>query len=473
MKNLIIDHEDLALSLLKSGVGIEAMYVYVPEFYVDNAELAIARNEDPKHYTEGVGIKTFAVPAANEDQASMAATAAYRLLESQHISPKDIFRIDTPTESGLDSSRPLVSDVVGMLEQIYGSGSFSHVMGHEQKFACVSGMERLLDTAAWFGADWNPRKYALLLATDVAKYHLNSREEPTQGAAAAAVLIGNDARLMEVVPGALGSALRHEKRDFKKPGGRTIALVDGMRSVASYLSEMKEAWLNFEAAINKMGLIKPNKEECILDYIDKAAYHNPNKKMVISAFASLLIHEWRSLPRWNQVLKEIGVEPPRTGMDDLTYYMSEAYQEYRRKFMKSGEFSKEFEKRVGSSTVAPELIGNSYTVSVFVGLDSMLEIDSADLSGKLVALLGYGSGSHAVIQANRVPEGYREVSRHLDLMKRLASREKLSIGEYERVHEGEIHPEDWSHPAKKRFVLATIGEKETAAEGDREYFFAQ
>src|SRR5579875_58747 len=119
-------------------VGIDAMYVHTPELYVDNSELAIARNED---------------------QASMAATAAYRLMESYNISPSDIFRIDTPTESGLDASRALVSDVVGMLEQVYGRGSFSHLMGYEQKFACVSGMERLLDSSAWFAAGWNSRKY--------------------------------------------------------------------------------------------------------------------------------------------------------------------------------------------------------------------------------------------------------------------------------------------------------------------------
>jgi 3-hydroxy-3-methylglutaryl CoA synthase len=234
---------------------------------------------------------------------------------------------------------------------------------------------------------------------------------------------------------------------------------------------MKEAWLNFQSATNKMGFIKPKRDESLLDYIDKAAYHNPNKKMVISAYASLLMHEWRGLPRWGAVVNEIGPEPPRTGMDDLAYYMSDAYQEYRRKFMRWAGFSREFEKRVGSSTIAPEIIGNSYAVSVFVGLDSMFENDDADLSGKRVVLCGYGSGSHAIIQANRIPEGYREASHHLDLMKELAKRKKLAIEEYERLHRGEIRPEEWSHPVKKRFVLTAIGENETAAEGDREYLF--
>lgn len=452
-------------------VGIDALYVYSPECYVDNAELATARGSAPKHFTEGVGVKTFSVPPPNEDQSSMAATAAHRLMEANKVSPADIFRIDTPTESGLDSSRALVSDVVGMLEQVYGNGSMSHVLGYEQKFACVSGMERYLDTSAWFAAGWNTSKYALIVATDIAKYDLKSREEPTQGAAAAAVLVGKDPRLLEIIPGAFGAALRNEKGDFKKPGGRTVALVDGAKSYASYLTEMKMAWLNFKAAADNAGMKRPG-ESATIDAVDRAVYHNPHKKMVISAYASLLMHEWRSLPRWKEVVSEIGPEPSREGMDDLSYYMSEAYGDFRRKFMNYKPFADDFAERVGSSVVGPELVGNSYSVSVFVGLESMFEKDTGDLGGKRVVLCGYGSGSHAVIQANMVPERFKEVSKGFDLISRLGSRKKLSIDEYERIHEGKIPPDEWSSSPSNRFVLKSIGQEGTKAEGDRQYALA-
>jgi hydroxymethylglutaryl-CoA synthase len=450
-------------------VGIEALYVYSPEYYVDNSELAIARGNAPKHFTEGVGVKTFSIAPPSEDQSSMAATAAHRLMETYGISPKEIFRIDTPTESGLDSSRALVSDVVGMLEQVYGNGSLSHVLGYEQKFACVSGMERYLDTSAWFAAGWNTSKYALIVATDIAKYDLRSREEPTQGAAAAAILIANDPKLLEIIPGAWGAALRNEKGDFKKPGGRTVALVDGARSYASYLTEMKLAWLNFQSAAVKAGLTKQAGDYATIDGIDRAIYHNPHKKMVISAYASLLMHEWRSLPKWKEVVTSIGEEPSREGMDDVSYYMSEAYGDFRRKFMNSKDFVEDFARRVGSSVVAPELVGNSYSVSVFVGLDSMFENDKEDLGRKRVVLCGYGSGSHAVIQANVVPDGFKEVSKKFDLMPRLNARKKLSIEEYEKIHSGKIAPNEWPRGASRRFVLDSIGQEGTRAEGDRQY----
>jgi hydroxymethylglutaryl-CoA synthase len=107
-----------------------------------------------------------------------------------------------------------------------------------------------------------------------------------------------------------------------------------------------------------------------------------------------------------------------------------------------------------------------------VGLDSLLENDSQDLTGKTVVLCGYGSGSHAVILGNRIPEGYRDISKKLDLMKRLNSRRKLTIDEYERIHRGEILPENWPTPQGKRFLLTSVGKKETPSEGDRNYVLA-
>ena len=457
-----------------TSVGIDAMYIHTPELYVDTTELATARGEDPKHFTDGIGITKFAIPPANEDQASMAATAAYRLLETYNIPPEEIFRIDTPTESGLDASRALVSDVVGMLEQVYGKGSLSHVLGYEQKFACVSGMERFLDSSAWFAAGWNPRRYALVLVTDIAKYEVKSKEEPTQGAAAAALLIGEDPRLVKVIPKAVGSGLRYEQGDFKKPGGRTIALVDTIgkgRSYAAYLSEMKQAWLNFSSAVRSLGLLQLGRDESLVDKIDKAGFHNPHKKMVLSAFASLLIHEWRTLPKWSRIADAIGQEPNRSGTDDVEYYMSKEYNDYRRKFMALPEISEYFDKKINSSLVAPEIVGNCYAASVFVGFDSIFENDRDDLAEKVITLCGYGSGSHALIQATRVSETYREVKSKLDLMNRLARRRKVSIEEYETLHSGTPSPDGQPVLSTPRFTLSKVGRQDTPEEGNREYAF--
>ncbi|MCL4355363.1 MAG: hypothetical protein JRM79_03670 [Nitrososphaerota archaeon] len=84
----------------------------------------------------------------------MAATAAHRLMEANKISPKDVFRIDTRRKRP-GRIQALVSDATGVLEQVYGEGSVSRVLGYEWKFACVSGRALLrgerLDSAALVG----------------------------------------------------------------------------------------------------------------------------------------------------------------------------------------------------------------------------------------------------------------------------------------------------------------------------------
>ena len=89
-----------------------------------------------------------------------------------------------------------------------------------------------------------------------------------------------------------------------------------------------------------------------------------------------------------------------------------------------------------------------------------------------MVLCGYGSGSHAVIQANLVPDGFKEASMRFDLMARLNSRSKLSIDDYEKIHEGRVPPSEWPPGASNRFVLNSIGQEGTRAEGDRLYALA-
>ncbi|MBI4015153.1 MAG: hydroxymethylglutaryl-CoA synthase family protein [Candidatus Aenigmarchaeota archaeon] len=461
-------------------VGIEAMYVYTPQFCVTSETLANARGAKLTHFTEGIGIGSFSFPPPNEDHVSMAATAALRLMKEQDIDPRDIARIDLATESSREGSRGAPSDVVGALEQAFGTNSFRHVAGVEYKFACIGGVEALRNSCALAAPDWLPEgRHNIVIATDFARYHLRSGEEPTQGAAAAALLIGRKPRLLEIVPRAYGSAMRYEPGDFSKPGGRSIANVNGGLSVGSYLSEMRTAWSGFIAAVKETGFIVPSSGMCVSDSIDKGIWHNPHLKQVQSAHASLLMHEWIGLPSKQDIFRNLGTPPERGETPDHVFYASQPYKDYRKRFMKEPVVVRDFDKRIKPSTVAPFDIGNSYSASVFVGIDSLFETDPEDLAGKTVVLAGYGSGSHALIQATRVPEDYMPVAKRLDLMNRLKRREHLSIGAYETWHDfhdgvqsGLVKPSDISLPrsfASPTFVLSSVGAIKSPTEGQRTY----
>ena len=132
-------------------VGIDDMAAYLPKLYVDAEELAKERNIPPSKITKGLGVEKLAIPDAHEDAATMAAMATLEL-EKNDLSPKDIDFIQVATETSPDASKPISCYVQGMLEQIYGRGSFDHVGAPETKFACVGATYALIDRLAYIAS---------------------------------------------------------------------------------------------------------------------------------------------------------------------------------------------------------------------------------------------------------------------------------------------------------------------------------
>ncbi|MGH9876568.1 MAG: 3-hydroxy-3-methylglutaryl-CoA synthase, partial [Nitrososphaerales archaeon] len=153
-------------------VGIDDIAIYVPKLFIDFKDFAEARGIDPGKLEFGIGVKKMAMVDTNEDPATMAATACLRLMQKNKLSPQDIGRLYVATESGLDESKAMNSYVVGMLEQIFGDGTFEHCGGIECKFACVSGSYALYDNSNWIRASENDGKAAIVVVSDIAKYDI-------------------------------------------------------------------------------------------------------------------------------------------------------------------------------------------------------------------------------------------------------------------------------------------------------------
>lgn len=92
--------------------------------------------------------------------------------------------------------------------------------------------------------------------------------------------------------------------------------------------------------------------ESITDYIDFFSVHLPYRKMGEKALIYLLRHEWRHLPRWKNVINEIGIQEPvqkdaRGTIESVlsdTEFMK-ADEKFRRAFAKSTFYHEVFEKR--------------------------------------------------------------------------------------------------------------------------------
>jgi hydroxymethylglutaryl-CoA synthase len=459
-------------------VGVDDLAIYVPKLYLDYKDFAEARGIDPQKLEYGIGIKKMAIADTNQDSACMAANACLRLMQRNRLHPEDVGRLYVATESSLDESKAMNSFVIGMLEQIYGEGSFEHAGGIECKFACVSGSYALNDNANWIRAEENDGKAAVVIVSDIAKYDLRSSGEYTQGAGAVALLIRENPRLLAFDPKVASTTIKNEY-DFYRPFGKETPLVNGSYSNLLYLISVRKAFDAYKKKAIESGLIKLKDGEAITDHIDLFAVHLPYRKMGEKALAYLLRHEWRHLPRWRHVVKEVGMKEPqprdsRGTIESIladTEFMK-ADEQFRRGFMQTSFYNEVYEKKMASSLEASTIIGNLYTGSMYMGLRSLLEVEfkkGTDLNGKRVGFGSYGSGSSAMVFSGVVQPEYKEVVNRMDLENEIGPRQKLSMEEYERLHRNERAFTDSVIHAHKEFVLMKVGGKSAEKAGFREY----
>ena len=463
-------------------VGIDDLAIYIPKLYIDYKDFAKARGIDPQKLEYGIGIKKMALVDTNQDPACMAANACLKLMERNHLHPEDIGRMYIATESGLDESKAMNSFVIGMLEQVYGEDTFEHAGGIECKFACVSGSYAIYDNANWIRADENNGKAAIVIVSDIAKYDIGSAGEYTQGAGAIAILLKNNPRLLSFDQKVTSTIIKNEY-DFYRPFGKETPLVNGNYSNLLYLIQVRKAFDGYKEKAIKTGLISLKDEESITDHIDYFSVHLPYRKMGEKALAYLLRHEWRNLPRWRQVIRELGMEEPlpkdprgtiESILADVEFMKSD--DKFRRAFMQTSFYNEVYEKKMASSLEASAIIGNLYTASMYMGFRSLLEFEykkGVELDGKRVGFGSYGSGSSAMVFSGTIQPGYKEVVKEMNLEEEIGVRTKLSMEEYEKLHDGRILTLNESILHNRReFVLIKVGGITADKAGFREYVYA-
>lgn len=466
--------------IVNMPAGIDDLAIYVPKLYIDYKDFAQARGIDPQKLEHGIGIKKMALVDTNQDAACMASNACLELMKKNNLHPDDIGRLYVATESSLDESKALNSFVVGMLEQVYGDGSFEHAGGIECKFACVSGSYAIYDNTNWIRADENNDKAAIVVVSDIAKYDVGSAGEYTQGAGAVALLITEDPRLLALDPKVTSTIIKNEY-DFYRPFGKETPLVNGLYSNLLYLIQVRKAFDSYKEKAMRTGLIDVKDGESITDYIDLFTVHLPYRRMGEKALAYLLRHEWRTLPRWQQVIKEIGFNEPvpkdsRGTIESIladTEFMK-ADEQFRKAFMQTSFYNEVYEKKMASSLEASNIIGNLYTASMYMGFRSLLEHEFKklhDIGGNRVGFGSYGSGSSALVFSGVIQPGYEEIVRHMNLEEEIGPRKKLSMDEYQILRENQRNLNDSYARAKNEFILVKIGGSTADKAGFREYCY--
>ena len=282
--------------------------------------------------------------------------------------------------------------------------------------------------------------------SDIAKYDIGSAGEYTQGAGAVAMLITENPRLLAFDTKIASTIIKNEY-DFYRPFGKETPLVNGNYSNLLYLIQVKKAFDSYKEKAIRTGLIRLLDGESITDHIDLFSVHLPYRKMGEKALAYLLRHEWRHLPRWKHVIKEIGMsEPvpnePRGKIESILAdkEFMDSDEKFRRAFMQTSFYNEVFEKKMASSLEASSLIGNLYTASMYMGLRSYWNSSAkkgTELESKRIGFGSYGSGSSAMVFSGVIQPEYKSLVKNMNLEEEIGMRTKLSIEEYEEVHKNE------------------------------------
>lgn len=347
-------------------IGIHDISVATTSHVVSLTDLAAYGGIDPDKFRIGLGQDEMSVPARDDDIVTMAARAAAPIIERHGVD--GIRTLYVATESGIDQSKSAAVFVHGLL------GLPATCRAIELKQACYSATAAI--QAALGQITRSPGERVLVIATDVARYELDSAAEATQGAAAVAMLLSADPALLEIED--VTGIHTVDVDDFWRPNDSSTAVVNGKLSVDAYIDAYLGAWDDYRA-----------RGGAAIEEIDFFCHHQPFTRMAAKGQRALAEH--------------LGTE-----IADERHLPSTRYN--RR-------------------------IGNSYTASLYAGLAALLDGD-ADLTGARIGLYSYGSGSVGEFFTGRVVPGYQEATRGADVLAALDARTPLSIRDYRALHAG-------------------------------------
>ncbi len=220
-------------------IGIDKIGFAAPDYVVDLADLAAARNIDPNKYKLGLLQSEMAVSPVTQDIVTLGARAAQAILSD--LDKTQIDMVIVGTESSVDQSKAAAVFIHGLL----GIQPFARSI--EMKEACygaTAGLSLAKSHIAQF-----PDSKVLVIASDIAKYGIASGGEPTQGAGAVAMLVTANPRIM--VLNNDNVCQTRDIMDFWRPNYDKYPRVDGRFSTEQYTNCLTTTFDHYQQKTGK------------------------------------------------------------------------------------------------------------------------------------------------------------------------------------------------------------------------------
>lgn len=348
-------------------IGIDKIGFATSQYVLKLDDLALARQTDPAKFSQGLLIEALSVTPVTEDIVTLAASAADQILTDEDKATIDM--VILATESSVDQSKAAAIYV----HHLMGIQPFAR--SFEVKEACYSATAAL-DYAKLHVAA-KPESCVLVIASDIAKYGIDSAGESTQGAGSIAMLITANPRILELHQDNV--AQTRDIMDFWRPNYSTTPFVNGVYSTKQYLDSLETTWQAYQ---------------------DKTGAQ-------LTDFAAFCFH----LPF------------PKLALKGLNKMMDESLPvEHKEHLLENFQASFTYSKQ----------IGNIYTGSLYLGLLSLLENSKTLQAGDRIGLFSYGSGAVSEIFSGQLVAGYEQMLM-TNRQTILDQRHRLSVAEYEEL----------------------------------------
>jgi hydroxymethylglutaryl-CoA synthase len=424
------------------AIGIDDMAFYAPKLYLDIRTLAEKREIPYEKLSKGLGLYKMAICDAHEDAATMAAEAIAELMERNQLDPRQIGRIYLGTESALDMAKPTGTYAVEMLAQRFGArfgkDCFRHCDVLDMTFACIGAVDALQNTLDWVNADRS--RIGIVVASDVAKYELQSTGEYTQGAGAVAMLVKHDPRLLAIRP--LFGVAMESVHDFFKPRRERFSetpVFDGQYSNLCYQNRMTEAMVDFRRRAVGARLFREDQFKALSERWARMIFHLPYAFHAKRMFVEEFIAERKRKGVWELDTVKFGfLEPLAANFPDGKSF-GKAQAGFFKSVSESSLYRRFVKDKLERSQRASQDTGNLYTASIFLALMSSLECDALEnskLSGKRIGFVAYGSGSKSKVFEAVVQKDWAEIATRFGVFEKLKNRRAIDYDQYELLHTG-------------------------------------
>jgi polyketide biosynthesis 3-hydroxy-3-methylglutaryl-CoA synthase-like enzyme PksG len=365
------------------AVGIEALNVFGGSVYLDVQELARHRDLDNARFANLLmREKTVALPC--EDPVTFGVNAAKPVVDALSAAERDrIELLIACTESGIDFSKSMASYLHHYL------GLNRNCRTFEIKQACYSGTAGLQAASNFVLSSTSPGAKALVVASDISRFILAegaaashadwAYAEPSSGAGAVALLVGAEASVFRVDPGANGY-YGYEVMDTCRPAPDSEA-GDADLSLMSYLDCCEQSFLEYQRRVEGADYATS------FQYL---AFHVPFGGMVKGAHRTMM--------------RTLAAAGP-------------------------AEIQADFERRVVPGLTYCQRIGNIMGGTVLLALAST--IDHGDFSSpRRIGCFSYGSGCCSEFYSGVVTAAGQECQRTFDIQRGLDARQRLSMEAY-------------------------------------------